>query len=319
MQQEFIRISRNFYKLLVLKFTKQPTNQSTLIFFKDFFRCEKSSNLLGYAFLKCNEAEIGKIQKLSSFLFQLSILLFLILEIISLILSMRNENSSVMLENAMYSGIIFVVFFKIIVVYYCNVTKIHEIIKKLDEYFPHSGVDQLSYNTRNYLRTAKWIEKLYYGMFGYTAIHMILTPYMHLIYGIVKSVNVEWELIINLKLPIDLMQPIVYEAVSIVDAWMVINGGIIITSTDLIFINLAHILTMEFEILNEKFKEMDLIDDEIEVIRELKNLVKIHQDLIEMSEKLDEVFSPLQLVNAFGSIVAICTGCFLAVVRFNIF
>ncbi|KAL7025511.1 hypothetical protein ACKWTF_013503 [Chironomus riparius] len=90
-------------------------------------------------------------------------------------------------------------------------------------------------------------------------------------------------------------------------------GSIYIISTDLIFANLIQVSTMELDILSEKIKDVGLIDNEKIAIKELKNLIDIHQELIEVSEKLNEMFSPFQLINSFGSIVALCTGCFLAV------
>jgi hypothetical protein len=57
------------------------------------------------------------------------------------------------------------------------------------------------------------------------------------------------------------------------------------------------------------------MENDEDVIKELKILVDIHQELIEASEKLEEIFSPLELINVFGYITALCTACFLAAVN----
>ena len=49
--------------------------------------------------------------------------------------------------------------------------------------------------------------------------------------------------------------------------------------------------------------------------KRLKSLVNNHQELIEISEKLEEVFSPILFINIFCVIAAMCTTCFLSVVK----
>ncbi|CAG9806666.1 unnamed protein product [Chironomus riparius] len=218
-----------------------------------------------------------------------------------------------LIENALVAGIYFVVLFKIIIVNKNNVANILEVVKKLDEYFPHSGVDQLNFNVHKYLNTAKWVEKLFYSMIAFIVSHLSMIPYLHQLYGYVKSESVDWELILNLNLSFDLLQPFVYEMMCLSEILMMIAAAIYIVSTDLLFANLVHVLAMEFDILSVKISEIGIIENEKEAIKELKNLIDIHQDLIETSQKLNDIYSLLQLINAFGTIVAFCTGSFLAV------
>lgn len=48
----------------------------------------------------------------------------------------------------------------------------------------------------------------------------------------------------------------------------------------------------------------------------LKKFVDVHQELIEVSNDLEEIFSPILLINCVRSIVSLCTACFLSVVSF---
>ena len=76
---------------------------------------------------------------------------------------------------------------------------------------------------------------------------------------------------------------------------------------------------MEFDILGQVISEIDMIDGEEEAIKELKKLVNVHQELIEVSEEISDIFSGLLLVNSFGSILILCSASFLAVVWQYIF
>ncbi|KAL7025509.1 hypothetical protein ACKWTF_013502 [Chironomus riparius] len=310
------RIRRNFQNIqncFKLKFAKNQTSPPRYILFEDFLTYETTINLLGFTFVERNRDKLNKWLKWNGFCFQLLIFLFLILELVSFILSLYNNNVPFMLENALLIGVFFVVLFKGIIIFHVNAKKILEIIKKLDEYFPHSGVDQLSFKVHTYLRINRWLENSYYFRLTFIVLHLTLMPCLHQLYGILYSVEVEWELMFNLDLSVDLLQPFVYELVSIIEVLLMIASSIYIICTDLLFVDLVHVLVMEFDILCIKIIEIGLIKDEQEAIRELKNLINVHQKLIEISQKLNKVFSPLQLINAFGTIVALCFGCFLVV------
>jgi hypothetical protein len=77
---------------------------------------------------------------------------------------------------------------------------------------------------------------------------------------------------------------------------------------DLLYSGLMTITSMEFDILAKKVAEAKSADD-------LKKLIKIHQELIEVTEKLEEIFSPLLLVNISTSISILCVAAFLVDVR----
>ena len=119
-----------------------------------------------------------------------------------------------------------------------------------------------------------------------------------------------------LKLPFDQFISLIYGIINLIEAWICIFSVVVMLSTDLLFTSIMQILSMEFEILGQVISEINIENDE-EAIREMKILVDIHQELIEASEKLEEIFSLLQLFYTFGSITALCTACFLAAVNFN--
>ena len=142
---------------------------------------------------------------------------------------------------------------------------------------------------------------------------------MHQIYGVISSKPVEWETILTMILPFDQFQPVIYVFMWISESWFLLFTSFTLICTDLIFANLTLILSMEFDILGQVISEIDMIDGEEEAIKELKKLVNVHQELIEVSEEISDIFSGLLLVNSFGSILILCSASFLAVVWQYIF
>lgn len=310
------RIVESFQKLIKcikLKFDKKQTVPQYILF-QDFFRCERTANLAGYTFLNVHETSSNKWIKLNSLVFQFSISLLFLLQIISFAVSFKQKLIYEAIDNLFCCGIIFIALFKIYFVFYHNKAKISEIMDTLDRHFPHSGVDQLNFKVYSYLKVLKLHEKGYQYLLTFVLVHFCSMPFFHQVYGKIKSINVEWELMLPIKLPFDQSIPMVYASIMLIQTHTCIFGILSIISTDLIFASLLQTLSMEFDILGQIISEINTENEE-EAIKELKILVDIHQELIEASEKLEEVFAPLQLINTFGSIIALCTACFLTMVN----
>lgn len=147
-----------------------------------------------------------------------------------------------------------------------------------------------------------------------------LTPYTTQIYAAYKSVELKWETILALNLGFNQQQPIVYNVVNAFEYWMASFAVCFVACSDLLYSSAVQVLVMELDILGQIISNINLRNEnEEEAIKKLKELVKIHQELIEISENLEEIFSPILLINSFGSIASICTACFLAVVQFDNF
>lgn len=317
--QEITRKIQNkiqvFKNILKVKFSRNHAVPD-YIPFKDFFTCETKAWVIGYSFINNHGPSPNKWIKLNGILLQISVVFVVFMELISFVVSFLNKSFLKMIENFMFSGIFIVVLLQIYTVFFRNQTKITEIIEKLDEHFPHNGVDQLTFDVQKYLRTLKWHEKGYNLYRKFIIMQLNLVPCIHQIYGVIKSINIEWELVLALYLPFDYLQPFTYFLLYMVQFWVIYFVLIYIFCTDLLFANLIQVLCMEFDILGQIMSEIDPDKDEEVAVKELKKLVDIHQQLIEVSEKLNEIFSPLQLINAFGSIATLCTACFLSVVSF---
>ncbi|XP_070506823.1 odorant receptor 85b-like [Chironomus tepperi] len=294
---------------------KLGRNKSTLTYikFQDFLCYEESARILGFSFLRRPGSLPAKWMKLNNILFHLMLMAYMTLESISFVLSAKKKLMYIMIENVLLCGLQSIALFKMHVVLAYKRKTIAEVLEKLDEHFPHSGVDQMNFKLHKYLRTLKIFKVLYYTTFTIIDLSLSLMPIFHKIYGTIYSIAIEWELIVTLELPFDQQQSIIYGTMYSIEIWLVIFCAFYVISTDMLFACLIQILALEFDILGQIMSKIDVAEGEEKAIKEFKRLIDIHQQLIEVSEKLDDTFAPLQLINAFGSITALCTASFLAV------
>ncbi|XP_070506820.1 putative odorant receptor 92a [Chironomus tepperi] len=190
-------------------------------------------------------------------------------------------------------------------------------MEKLDEHFPHSVVDQLEFDIHKYLKMLKRIEQFYYVLDTILIVHFCSMPFLHQIYAKYKSLDLKWEAILSLNLGFDQTQPVIFELIIILEIWLTIFNVFFVIYTDLLYACLMQILKMELDILSQVMGEICRSNNEEDAIKELKKLIDIHQELIEVSEKLNEIFSPLMLINVACSIVGLCTAGFLVASGIN--
>ncbi|KAL7039895.1 hypothetical protein ACKWTF_000166 [Chironomus riparius] len=318
MQNIANKVRKNFQdleKFLKLKFGKKRSVPHHILF-QELFRCEGTARILAHSFFKETLTKPNKFAVANRIATQTAIPLFLIVEIISFGLSIQQNLINIMFENVVFCGSYFILTIKIYSVFQRDRVKIHEIIEKLDEHFPHYGVDQLIFKAQNYLDTLKLVETIYYIIYIFAGIQISLMPFLHQIYGAAKSITIEWETLFALTLPFDQLQPIVYESIWIIESWLFLFTFVYLICGDMLFYSLIQILAMELNILGQVISEIDMSEGEEAAIKELKKLIVIHDQLIQVSKKLNEMFCGLQFVNVFGSIIALCTASFLLVVKY---
>lgn len=299
-----------FVQYLKLIRRKQPV--SRYILFQDFFSCEVFSRKVGYTFLSNSP---NKWMRLNGILGQLAQIFMMFVFFISIILSIKNDQLYGVIENFLMLAILYISLIKIYVIFFKNMAVISKVIEKLDEHFPHSGVDQVKFDAHKYWKTSYQAMKLYNFLYYTTIPYFCLMPILHQIYAAYVSMDLEWETIFALNLGFDQLQPIFYVLICIFEAWITFVTTSFVLCSDLLYANLVQILAMEFEILAQIISEIDFDDgEEEETVKEIKKLVNIHQELVEAAEQLNDIFSLIILVNCFGSITAMCTACFLSVV-----
>lgn len=308
----------NFVKSIKSKFFATRT-ALTHIEFRQFFPVEVVCFTLGYPFLE-REILPAVWKRINGILIQICLVILLFVLSLSAIILVRNfhqnDDSSifVLIENISFIGIDIALLTKIFLVFHYRRPSVLHAIEIMRKYFPQSTADQFSSNTYNYLTVLMRFYKTYKVIIISLEFIQTSMPYLHQLYGIYMNVEVQWELIFSLSLPFDLFQPIVYESVFIVEIWLISFGMCFILSTDFTFVSLIQIMCLEFDILGQAISEISLENREKEAIEELKKLINVHQELIEASETIEEIFSFLLFVNISGSITALCTMAFLSVV-----
>ena len=113
--------------------------------------------------------------------------------------------------------------------------------------------------------------------------------------------------------PFDAMKPIPYWTIYFLSFCVGNLEALIFVFTDYLYISILSLTSMEFDILSEMISEINFENNE-DAIKELKKFVKIHQQLIEVSEKLEKIFSLILFLEVYAFIASLCFFAFLIVV-----
>ncbi|KAG5667251.1 hypothetical protein PVAND_015241 [Polypedilum vanderplanki] len=143
-----------------LKFKVQKLRGGTtrvtpmFIQFSDFFWCNKFLSKLGYSVL----SEVETSEKMQRKLCYVSLTFFVLLSFfiqVSFVRSTHNlmtgDNLFIAMENAAGIGFYSLLLLKWYFLLHRNREIVIKIVMKLDEHYPHSGIDQMNFNTKHYL------------------------------------------------------------------------------------------------------------------------------------------------------------------------
>ena len=220
----------------------------------------------------------------------------------------------VMIETVIFIGIDLVAIFKLYTLFYHQLNSIYEITERLEGHFPHSGNNHSASKVNNHLKRLKLFHNIQFFTYNLTLLQFTTTPFLHQIYGRLASTHIDMEQIFTLSISDYQFNLYAYPFIYIFEAWFAYFAVHFVRCSDMLFACLVQILAMEFDIVGQKLSEIDPTQNEEEAIEKVKKLIDVHQELIEISEKIDEIIGPMQLINAFCSIAALCSASFLVVV-----
>lgn len=199
-------------------------------------------------------------------------------------------------------------------VVYNNREGLRDIVSRLETLFPKTMAKQLKHNVHKFNDDLKRIS-IFFIFMNTSGIWMYnLTPIFIQIYGIIFEGH-----FYDKKLPtpmwfwFDPYQPGTYEALYVLISWTGFTIAMTILATDLMFCSILTLVSMLFQILSSEIREIQSKDEA--AVKLLKGQIKMHQELIEISQKIEEIFSPSFLLNVFSSSFVICLTLFQAVVR----
>ncbi|KAG5669089.1 hypothetical protein PVAND_016986 [Polypedilum vanderplanki] len=298
------------------------------ITYNDFFKCDKILNYFGFTFLP-NYLETNlKFQRIHSQIAFIGMVILGLHSTISFIIAgieVKNVDKNFIftaLENLAMSGVFINIFMRVLLVLFLHRKVLIEIITRMDQHYPHSGIDQMNFETEKYLKLMKVFHFVLLIPFSEMCTQFCLTPFAHKLYGYFWSVDVEWEPLLAVFYPFDQQQWFIYWPFYLIQSWLVTFTVYISNAMDLLYSSMTNVLVMEFENLSQIISEIDWDDDdngeaEEAAMKELKILINVHNELCDIATELRKIFSPLMFFNVFASIVTLCVLAFLVVSGIN--
>lgn len=280
-----------------------------LIQFEEFFICEKFFEFCGLPLLRWFEVPSDKHRKIRFYVMILVVVMFWLHTAVSLVIYARDKNQFVAATECLtYVGGLSFVLVKAFSFLYHRKT-ILGVVEKLDKHFPHRGLDQVHFGVRKYLKEVKTVVFLEILFSVISFAQMATYGFQQQIYGWLTSQDFALEHVLALWYPFDATNSVLFCIIWIKEAFELMITILILFSSDFLYFFLMAITAMEFDIVAQEVSE-------VEDAEEFKKLIDIHQELIEVTKKLEMIFSPMLLANVLGGIAVACTTAFLTNVRF---
>lgn len=304
-----------FQKLIEL-FDNHQT-QPVLINFRKFFECEKIFLKFGVSFLRSSTSsdKPRKFEKRHFIAMKVSTIIVIMLSVINFVMSvMPNGSIVVAIESSAAIGIFSLMLLKIYIIMMKDRGSLSDILEKIESHFPTDVWSQHDFKVGKYLKLLKIFTGTTVVLYVLLWIQVSIMPFCELAYGWMTSSSVKLDVIIKFYIPFDYSNPLVYSIIYIFQSWILIVNIIAFLSIDLLYFGLMLVVSMEFDILKQIISEIDPQEDQEAAVKKIKELIEIHQELIEVTEKLEDKFSLILFVNIFCMIYLICGTAFLSVV-----
>lgn len=286
-----------------------------LIDMKDFFVSQSFFDLIGFSFLRPYNPSRDFYRRIYFFIYQICWILLLTIILISTFIYINSQDSFLPIAECFaYIFAAATIFNRFFILCYKYREDIFDLLEKLELFFPHHSLDQDKYRVASRLKKYKLFCRITTLTIFSLSAHFLLFPLERQIYGLVTSQSIEWEPMLVVHLPFELKNAFRYWSVFFVEGWLCQMSVWFLIATDFLYAGLMCLTSMEFDILAEMISDIDVENNE-DAIKELKKFVKIHQELIEVTEKLEKIFSPILLINICTVIMMMCLAAFLAVVN----
>ena len=275
-----------------------------LIRFSDFFQSDKLFGLIGHQFTA------SKILKLKNkFLYQ-SYRLFKILAIFIAISFMMNSyvlsNELIDVVESFACGVIMcMTLIRVLYVIHYKRDKIKNVIQKLERHFPLTVHEQKLYGCSGYLGIVKSMCSTTVVLNATLWMHNSLLPFTLQLFALINGESREWEGILKLYYPFDKMEPLAFWTTWIFETWLIFILLFLLGTTDFIFGELSAVVSMELRIVGKQIESIDSGNDD--AADELKRLVDIHQELLDIVAEIGKIFSPILFINLLSMVLTM--GC----------
>ncbi|KAL7025575.1 hypothetical protein ACKWTF_013540 [Chironomus riparius] len=300
------------------KFIKAYTNcqvQPVLINFRDFFQCEKIFLRFGVSFLKAAASRNPRTwEEIHFFVMNIATIVVVLLSMINFIVSiLPNGSLIVAIEASAAIGVFSLMLLKTYTIMLKNRGMLIEILERIELHYPIAMRNQNAFQVGKYLNLLNIFVKTTIVVYSMVWLQNSCMVFFEIFSGWMTSSSVELELIIKFYVPFDYSNPMVYTLLYIFQSWILLVNIIAFLSVDLLYFGLMIVVSMEFDILSQIMSEIDPQEDQKAAVKKMKELVEIHQELIEITEIIEDIFSFILFANIFGMIYLICGTAFLSV------
>ncbi|KAG5669258.1 hypothetical protein PVAND_017149 [Polypedilum vanderplanki] len=143
------------FKPKVQNFGRVKTQVSPMfIQFSDFFWCDKYLSILGYSVMQESQVNENRQKNLCFGTMAVSVL-YMALLMFSFVLSVLNlmdgDNLFIAMENILVFGCVLLLILKWYLLLHRGHEKFMKIKAKIDEHYPHNGINQVEFKTEKYL------------------------------------------------------------------------------------------------------------------------------------------------------------------------
>lgn len=304
------------YKSLKTFLKKFNDPQSSYIEFDELFRSEEMMNVFGYNNLpRDRPLNRSYERKIFYTVSMINSVLFLSLNIFSIVYGLTQDGSFlVIIENVGIVCIEGLVLIKGFTIMYWQRKKFMDMVVKLKLHFPHNAWDQHVFGVSQHFKVLKICGTIGSVLYKSVLIEFVTMPIILLLHGLVFTHEIKLELIIQLQLPLNTSAPATYVLLYFINIWAFIVGTFTVLITDLLFVELIAVINLELTALAQLISEIDPAEGQNEAFDELRKLSITHRELINLSENLKDILSPLLFIDCFGMLITICCCAFLTLV-----
>ena len=209
----------------------------------------------------------------------------------------NSDNLSRVSESFPPPGYALMALTKLICVY-SNKKRFKNLIETLCEMFPKSRQDQENFNTGKYIKSHKRVEKVMTALIVSAALNFVVEKLLEF-----SKTGIWYG-----KLPFECWNPFgeldhgLYNFVFVWQFLVIIFAICGLLGPDLILYSFIMQISMQFDILCQKLEKLSWKDD----LEKFKELIKLHEQLLNLSKDLEAIFSPSILFNFIASSFLIC-------------
>lgn len=188
---------------------------------------------------------------------------------------------------------------------FLNYDNIRICYAKLEKLLPKTLEEQKVFNVQAVHKLLNRKNKFILSFYVWNTAMGTITPYVLIIAGKMLTDGV-YELIIPVQFRFNLNFNfrVVAEICAALLIWCSITSCAATVTADVLYVSVFSTLCMQFEILNQKLLELDF--KKTKAKKKLFELIKLHNELIEVSDLAEEIFSTTVLINFLNGTIILC-------------